>query len=294
MNDTHHQIVAEIVAAMEEGVMPWLQTWTAGEAPGMPKNADTGRAYSGVNILVLWTAASRRRFTCHRWVTFRQSRNVAGGVRKGSRGTRAVFAKQFVPETERQRIAAGEITEGEARRIWCLRQYVVFNLDQVRDVPPELLAPEGAAGFATDLDAEAFMKTTGADIRTGGGHAYYRPHDDYVVLPDVSRFSSSEEYYCVAFHELAHWTGHPARLDRGLKADRSERSYAFEELVAELAATFLCAALGVLPHSRSRDYLGSWLSEIREDPRYLFVAARHASAASEYLLRRSREASAIR
>ncbi len=44
MNDTHHQIVADIVATMEEGVMPWLQTWTGGGTPGMPTNADTVRA----------------------------------------------------------------------------------------------------------------------------------------------------------------------------------------------------------------------------------------------------------
>ena len=57
-------------------------------------------------------------------------------------------------------------------------------------------------------------------------------------------FRGADHYYNVAFHELTHWTGHTSRLDRDLKHRFGSRSYAAEELIAELGAAFLCAEFG--------------------------------------------------
>jgi len=37
------------------------------------------------------------------------------------------------------------------------------------------------------------------------------------------------------------------------------KSYAREELVAEMAGAFVCASLGIVPTVRHADYIGSWL-----------------------------------
>ena len=52
-------VTNRIIAELEEGRLPWVQPWSAEHlsAPlGLPKNAATGRAYSGINILILWGA----------------------------------------------------------------------------------------------------------------------------------------------------------------------------------------------------------------------------------------------
>jgi antirestriction protein ArdC len=48
---------ARILAELEAGRLPWVQPWgtAAAKAPlAMPKNAATGRQYSGINVLIFW------------------------------------------------------------------------------------------------------------------------------------------------------------------------------------------------------------------------------------------------
>ena len=54
--------------------------------------------------------------------------------------------------------------------------------------------------------------------------------------------------------------------------------------VAEMAAAFTCASLGIAPTVRHSDYIASWLSVLRDDEKAIFRAASQASKASDYLL----------
>ena len=54
--------------------------------------------------------------------------------------------------------------------------------------------------------------------------------------------------------------------------------------VAEQAAAFSCAALGIVPTVRHADYIGSWLEVMREDSRAIVRAASQASKAAVWLL----------
>jgi antirestriction protein ArdC len=99
-------------------------------------------------------------------------------------------------------------------------------------------------------------------------------------------FEHQIDYYRTVFHELGHWTGHAARLARDLSHGFGSAGYAREELVAELASAFLCAALGIVPSVRHADYIGSWLAVLRADSRAIFRAASLASnliIAREYI-----------
>lgn len=62
-------------------------------------------------------------------------------------------------------------------------------------------------------------------------------------------------------------------------------SYAIEELVAELSASFLCADLGVAhdPRDNTATYLESWLKVLKNDKRAILTAAAKAQAAADYL-----------
>ena len=52
----YDEITDKIVAELEAGRVPWVQPWgtaATGSPLGMPKNAATGRRYSGINVLIL-------------------------------------------------------------------------------------------------------------------------------------------------------------------------------------------------------------------------------------------------
>jgi len=86
------------------------------------------------------------------------------------------------------------------------------------------------------------------------------------------------------YRHNGHWTGHGTRLDRDQSGTFGTPAYAREELVAEMASAFTCASLSIKPGVRHADYVGSWLSVLREDEKAIFRAASAASKAADYLL----------
>jgi len=55
------EVTARVIAELEEGRLPWVRPWDAAACPcTMPTNAVTGRRYSGINVLILWSAVSGR------------------------------------------------------------------------------------------------------------------------------------------------------------------------------------------------------------------------------------------
>ena len=64
----------------------------------MPKNAATGRCYSGINVLILWDAVIEDGFAGQSWLTFRQALSLGGNVLKGEYGTTVVYADRFTPD----------------------------------------------------------------------------------------------------------------------------------------------------------------------------------------------------
>ena len=75
-----------------------------------------------------------------------------------------------------------------------------------------------------------------------------------------------------------------SRLERDHSGSFGSKSYAREELVAEMAGAFVCASLGIAPTVRHADYIGSWLEVLREDNRAVVRAASAASKAADFLL----------
>jgi antirestriction protein ArdC len=102
-------------------------------------------------------------------------------------------------------------------------------------------------------------------------------------LPALAAFRGADHFYNVAFHELTHWTGHKARLDRNLKGRFGQAAYAAEELIAELGAAFLAAEFSFDGDVRHAGYIATWISLLRNDKRALFTAASKAQAAADYL-----------
>ena len=281
----YSEITNKIIAELEAGRIPWVQPWgtAAIKAPlAMPRNAATRRGYSGINVLILWGAVIEHGFSGQSWLTFRQALGLGGHIRKGERGTTVVYADRFTPHDERRR--AAEANE-EPGTIPFLKRFAVFNTDQCDGLPEEV-----AASVIPPLPgqieprAEALIAATGADFRIGGARAYYNTTGDFAQVPPPAAYFEPINWHRTAFHELGHWTGHASRLNRDHSGSFGSKSYAREELVAELAGAFVCASLGIVPTVRHADYIGSWLEVLREDNRAVVRAASAASKAADFLL----------
>ncbi|WP_217578598.1 zincin-like metallopeptidase domain-containing protein [Mesorhizobium sp. GbtcB19] len=277
------EITDRIIADLERGCVPWVKPWGRARASlGLPKNAATSRAYSGINILILWGAVIERSYPGQNWLTFRQALSLGGNVRKGEHGTTIVHADRFVPKNEKERAKA---EDAEPQAVPFLKRFTVFNVAQCEGLPEHLYSnAEPLPEREIIPQAEALMHASGADIRIGGDRAFYSAACDFVQLPPQPAFFEQVNYYRTALHELGHWTGHPARLARDFSGSFGSKTYAREELVAEITAAFTCSALGIEPTVRHADYIGSWLTMLREDNRAIFRAASLASKAADFLL----------
>ncbi len=279
--DLYQDITDKIITALEAGTAPWVRPWaTAGKAGGMPHNPISGTQYRGINPALLMMAELANGYSTAQWVTYRQAQEAGAQVRKGEHGETVIFWKWLDVPTDG---AADDDTETTRRCI--LKHYTVFNLDQIDGADLDhLRQPVATHTWTPDQRADGAITGTRADIRPGGERAYFRPELDYIQLPPRDRFPTAATYYGTALHELAHWTGHSTRLARDLKNRFGSDAYAAEELVAEIASAYTCAALGITGDLQHAEYIGAWLRILKGDKRAIFTAAAAAQKATDLLL----------
>ena len=283
--DIYQEVTDTIIAQLEAGAVPWVQPWGRDHitAPmGLPTNAATSNTYSGINILLLWGAAIETARTTQHWLTFKQALSLGGAVRKGERGTTICYADTFIPKAEKEK---AKETGDTPQHVGFLKRYTVFNADQCEGLPEALYANTQPLPEREIIPrAERLIEATGADFRIGGDRAFFVPSEDFIQVPPQPAFRDQINYYRTCFHELGHWTGHTTRLDRNLTTNKGTKDYAREELVAEMASAFVCAAQDISPTVRHADYIADWLQVLKNDKRAIFKAASLASKAADYIL----------
>lgn len=279
----YEQVTARIIEQLEKGVVPWRRPW-ATVGGGMSLNVVSDKPYRGVNVWLLSLAAEANGWDSNLYGTFGQWRDLGGYVRRGQHGTRIVYWHVETVQEDQQ----------EKRRFFC-RTYIVFNLDQCGGAALDSYREKSQKidVFPDFGPAEQAIAATKARIIYGGSQAFYSTDTDHIALPYKECFDQPEDYYSTALHELAHWTGHSSRLDRlNTLARFGDNDYAIEELVAEMASSFLTATLGIrnsAAQERSASYVANWLDVLKNDRRALFSASSAASKASDFVLAFSRE-----
>jgi antirestriction protein ArdC len=217
--EIRERVTNEIVAALEKGTLPWRKPWADLENSGFPTNVNSKKMYRGINPILLQVAAQRRGFTSKFWGTYNQWQVLGCQVKKrpadvgpGSWGTKVILWKP-VKTTKKN-------TKGEEEQTTfpLMREYTVFCADQVEGDAVEKYRTH-APTTATVIDfepAEKVIAATGADIRhVGGGQAaYFRPPQDYIVMPLKSQFSEPAAFYGTALHECVH-NADPRIMPRG-------------------------------------------------------------------------------
>lgn len=283
--DLYQSITDQIIAELEKGTAPWHKPWSADHLAGNITRPlrHNGVPYRGINVFLLWLAADSKGYSAPFWMTYRQAQELGGCVRKGEKATGIVYASTF-SKTEQ----AEEGGEEEERKIPFLKNYSVFNVEQIEGLPAHYYATEPAKISPADKDAnaEAFFAKLPATVRHGGNQAYYNISQDFIQMPSFESFKTPAAYYATRGHESAHWTRHPTRLNREFGRKRfGDEGYAMEELVAEISAAYLCADLGLPPAIRHdhAPYLASWLKVLKNDKWAIFTAAAYAQRAVDFL-----------
>jgi antirestriction protein ArdC len=212
----YEEVTAKIIGQLEAGVFPWVQPWSSAAAGiGLPRNAVSGRPYSGINVLILWGAVIESGYDSQDWLTFRQALAAGGSVRKGERGQTIFYADRFTPKNEHEQGREGCDADA-VRSIPFLKRFTVFNVAQCEGLPERFsAAPAASPDREPHEDAEALIAATGADFRIGGAEAFYSPTLDYVQVPPQPAFTNQIDLYRTALHELGHWAGSKGRLGRG-------------------------------------------------------------------------------
>ena len=288
--DIYQQVTDRIITQLESGVVPWKSPYFS--KVGFPRNFSTGKAYQGINVFLLGSL----RFTSPHFLTFIQAKELGGHVRKGERGSLVVKYGTYSKHEEGDAGASDE--SPETRRF--LKAYTVFHASQIEGI--EFPQPENVPDLTITEKTEraraivAGMPNAPA-IHEGSAIPCYRPASDSVHMPERRFFDSEEAYFCTLFHELTHSSGHVSRLARksllenkGIDdaGDTARKTYAEEELVAEMGASFLNAHAGIMEDeiSNSAAYLQSWIDALKsKDAKgWIIRAASQAQKAANYIM----------
>ena len=231
-------------------------------------NFKTKKAYRGINILLLGFAGRSTPY----WGTKKQWASVDASKKSGETGTQIVFWNMIEIEED----------DGEIKKIPFAKYFRVYNADQVDGWE----APESNKIDETEVVASADDFFSVLNIETEVGcKACYIPSRDLVQMPARKDFhatktsSATECYYSTLAHEYTHATSHKSRCDRDMK------SYAAEELVAEIGAAVLCGQLGISNEMRDDHvaYIKGWLKALRNDKNFIFSASSKAQKAVDWM-----------
>jgi antirestriction protein ArdC len=297
--DFRQEVTDNLVQMLEKGVAPWQKPWDSSMASiDMPLNPTTGKTYRGGNTLHLIATALQKNYDDPRWMTYKQAAENGWQVRKGEKGTQIEFWDVKDGQSKDRPENGGaqskpKLEQADERRL-IHRVYTVFNASQVDGVPPH--EPKQKSVFDAVHAGEQILHHSGAQIiHDQLDRAYYSRSQDSIHLPTKPAFKDAAGYYGTALHELAHWSGHPSRLNRKTLAESyrfGDVNYAKEELRAELASVFLAAERGI-PHNPEQHaaYVEHWIKALKEDKNEIFRAAHDASKAADFLLGLERDRS---
>lgn len=278
------KVTDRIVSALEAGTAPWQRGFESAFT-GLPRNHVSGKDYRGFNAV--WLLVQGR--ADPRWMTYNQAKKMGLQVRKGEKATHIEYWR-FYDEKKVPSPTGGVEVVREKRKFPICRFFAVFNGEQV-DGMPEIDSVARNQWESHD-EAETLLKATKANIKhIAGDLAAYSPALDVIYLPKREQFTSADDYYATALHEVGHWTGHPTRLNRDFGKSMKSEEYAKEELRAEIFSMIVGQKLGVVrDQSNHESYIDHWVGFLRRDHREIFRACRDAFAIQSYVFELAKSA----
>ena len=280
-NKVYQEITERIIAQLTKGIIPWEQPWFG---IGGAISYATGKAYSLLNQMILGGESAE-------FVTWHQIQMLKGRVHKGSKGRKVYFWNTFDKAEEN---ANGERV---IKKIPYLRTYTVFRVDDCEGIETRWQPKQGSTATispiaqAEDTTNQYLSRESIKLEHKNSGEAYYSPRQDFINVPPINNFKSSEAYYSTLLHEIIHSTGHKKRLGRFKPEERlspfGSPDYSREELVAEMGASFLLKRLNIDTDKtlqQNSAYIQSWIRALNNDVSLIAIAASRAEKAVQFVL----------
>lgn len=285
--DLYQKVTDRIIEHLEKGEIPWRKPWGS---YGLARNLATGHIYTGINMVLM----NALPYAVPYYLSFKQVQEKGGRIRKGARAEQVFYFNIVFKDLNEQVISPEEArrrNQEEVKVYKFLKYFSVFNIQDV----------EGIAYDTPGLSLQAHEKLERCEamilnmpnapemIHEDSNQAYYNKVHDYVNMPCIEQFKTPEDYYTTFFHELAHSTSHQKRLSRPGIIEPSkfgDKRYSEEELIAEMAASFLSAQVSIDYDpiiENAAAYLQGWLKILKEDKQFIFKVAAEAQKAADYV-----------
>lgn len=318
-NDIYHMITTKVIQLLEidKGLVwrkPWSVTGTMGASA---TNYKTKTVYRGINNFMLNVIAvmiNGKEFNSPYFLSFKQVQDLGGKVKKKSTGHEVIyFSRVYRIVQEKPKLNytssseikynafikknANKINETAKKAVFpILKYYKVFSADDIEGIDFKIKNPEQSKLSKMEI-AEAIIDNMPNAPKLSredkGDSAHYTPSLDKVVMPKLNYFDSEQEYYSAFFHELVHATGSKNRLKRNMSGRFGSDSYAFEELIAEFGAIFLCSESGILYKTidNSAAYIKGWKKQLlpilKKDNKFFFRSVSAAQKGVDFILDRN-------
>lgn len=296
--DIYKAINEQILSLIKQGNLSWRKGWRDGiRIKGKTYGAQnyiSQSPYRGFNAfsIAMYNMVNNANYTY--FLTLKQIKERGGELKPKAAGIYVaayIKSEKVTKHPTNPELVNVEIKQG-------IIPYMVYPLEQTTGVKP-IKRKAGDPNDGKDIEDIIVKPQTVIDqmpkappIKHGGDRAFYTPSGDYVQMPLKKSFHTLNEYYSTLFHELVHSTGSSKRLDRKFKpfTKFGDKDYAFEELIAELGASYLCGVTGIeyFTLKNSAAYLESWgrrLSvEMKSDKTFFFRAIMAATKAAKYII----------
>lgn len=311
-----YQMITDKMLAMikEASGKGYVKKWKGnvyGKGYTIPFNFDSKKRYRGVNVFLL---TGFEPLENPFFMTFKQIEAHKGTLKKGSKGSPVVYFTNLYKITDKNRnIDFGTydlkkakdfadkngFSHADIKTLPILKYYNVFNGKDIDGIDFDLenfkigYIENELPTTETMPIPEAIVKNYPAPapiIKHGGDKAYHQGGGvGLVQMPHMADFETAQDYYRTLFHELAHSTGSPDRLNRKLGNKFGSKDYAFEELIAEWGATFLSAEAGIIFHTNNNhaEYIKNWngvLTHVKDDNKFIMRACTKAQELTDFIL----------
>lgn len=292
--DVYERVTDTVIAGLQKDGLQWFCPWAKGTVQ-MPINNATGKAYKGINILLLSASCVDNGYESNEWLTYKQCTDKGGQVKKGSKSEMVIYWQvSFVDKDgnwykNEDAVKAAGLTMADVKKRFAAKWFNVFNIAQCENIEPRRCAAPVVENDNTPIErAEAIYNNYPAakrpTLQHGGESAFYRPSTHTVQMPKMSLFNSADSYYATLFHELVHSTGHDSILNRDIMNGFGTDKYAKEELVAEIGSMFLVGLTGLeVNNDNQQAYVNGWIQKLTNEPKLAISAAQRAMKAVDFI-----------
>lgn len=283
-------LLEKVKAAKEGEALPWHKPWKTSPESCIPFNMVTGNFYSGYNAIA---------FDSGGYLTLKQANENSLRIKESELKEYSIGIYANRIETKDSK----NLPENEKKFFFMQKTFLVYHFNQLEEKSQEIALKKFKSlnsDFLKDKikeQSEVFKNNNKLfkkyldklnSFKIGGDKACYKSWNDEINIPRPSDFFNEAKYFSTLAHECIHSTGHESRLNRLLGNPFGSAEYAFEELIAEIGASLLCAQLNIdymgNTIDNSHNYLVSWLKKLDYDTKELYKALPLAKKAIKVIL----------